>query len=117
MMSSPIVLKRVYEPPEAEDGFRVLVDRLWPRGLSKEKAKIDLWIRDLGPSTALRKWFAHDEQKWEGFREKYLLELEDKQDLLQQLKDLQKEHPKITLLYGARDRTHNEAVIILEKMR
>jgi uncharacterized protein YeaO (DUF488 family) len=116
-MNSPVVLKRVYEPAEAEDRFRVLVDRLWPRGLSKEKAKIDLWIRDLGPSTTLRKWFAHDEEKWEGFREKYLLELEGKKDLLQQLKDLEKDHKKITLLYGARDRIHNEAVIILEKIK
>jgi uncharacterized protein YeaO (DUF488 family) len=106
-----IKLKRVYEKPEKSDGYRILVDRLWPRGLTKEKAKVDLWLKDLGPSTELRKWFAHDSAKWEGFRKKYGQELEGKKELLDQIRDASRKGV-VTLVYGARDTAHNEAVVL-----
>ncbi len=108
-----IKLKRVYEKPEKSDGYRILVDRLWPRGLTKEKAKVDLWLKDLGPSTELRKWFAHDPAKWTGFRTKYKRELKGKQDLLGQIRAAAKKGI-VTLIYGARDTEHNEALIVKE---
>lgn len=113
---SSLQIKRVYEPPEKSDGARVLVDRLWPRGLTKQKAKVDLWLKDLGPSTELRKWFAHDPAKWEEFRKCYLQELKDKRDLVNQIKDLEKKG-KVTLVYGARDKEHNEAKVLEEYLK
>ena len=106
-----IKIKRVYEKPEDEDGIRILVDRLWPRGLTKEKASIDLWLKDIAPGTELRKWFGHDPVKWKEFQKRYLLELEKnkKQGLL--LKN-QIKKGKVTLVYGAKDEEHNEAVIL-----
>ena len=80
-----ITLKRVYETPAASDGYRILVDRLWPRGLTKEKAKVDLWLKDLGPSTELRKWFGHDPARWTAFKTKYRQELKAKKSLLQEI--------------------------------
>lgn len=109
-----IKLKRAYEIWDKSDGFRILVDRLWPRGISKEKAHLDLWLQDIAPSTELRKWFGHDPHKWEGFKEKYRQELKGKRELLKQLKSLEKKHKTITFLYGARDKEHNEAVILQE---
>jgi uncharacterized protein YeaO (DUF488 family) len=113
-----IAIKRVYEPAGAGDGFRVLVDRLWPRGLSKEKARADLWLKDIAPSGALRKWFAHDPAKWDGFRKRYQAELEGKGDMLDML--LRKAASgRLTLLYGAKDTERNQAVVLkeyLEKM-
>jgi uncharacterized protein YeaO (DUF488 family) len=106
-----IRLKRVYEEPSADDGFRVLVDRLWPRGLTKEKARVDLWLRELGPSTELRQWFAHDPARWEEFRRRYASELRGKGELLGQITG----HPgPVTLLYGAKDEEHNQAVALQE---
>lgn len=109
-----IITKRIYEPKSRGDGYRVLVDRLWPRGLSKDKASIDLWMKDIGPSDELRKWFGHDPVKWEEFRKKYKDELKDKGNMLDQLKELAKKHKKLTLLYGAHDSEHNQAVVIAE---
>jgi uncharacterized protein YeaO (DUF488 family) len=111
-----ITTKRIYEPKSPQDGCRVLVDRLWPRGVSKEKAALDLWMKDIGPSDELRKWFNHDPAKWAQFKNKYAGELKDKKDLLKQLKDLEKKHGKLTLLYGAHDEQHNQAVVIAEKL-
>ena len=111
---SPIVnirIKRVYEKPDASDGKRILVDRLWPRGLTKEKARVDHWLKDVAPSTELRKWFAHDPAKWAEFRTRYLEELKkDKEQFLL----LRQEAAKgtVTLVYGARDQQHNEALVL-----
>ena len=111
-----ISIKRVYEPKSAGDGCRVLVDRLWPRGVSKEKAALDLWMKDIGPSTELRQWFGHDSAKWAEFQEKYRAELKNKSEMLDELRKLAKEHKRLTLLYGARDEEHNEAVVIAEAL-
>ena len=106
-----IRIKRAYEQPDREDGTRILVDRLWPRGLTKEKARVDLWLKDVAPSTELRKWFAHDPGKWEEFRSRYLEELKGNKE---QLSLLRQEAAKgtVTLIYGAKDKQHNEAVIL-----
>lgn len=106
-------VKRVYDPPEEGDGFRVLTDRLWARGLTKEKAKVDLWLKDAAPSTELRKWFNHDSAKWEEFKKRYRAEL-DETGGLEKVRALAHEHKKVTLLYGARDREQNQAVALLE---
>ena len=106
-----IRIKRAYEEPDEEDGTRILVDRLWPRGLTKEKARVDLWLKDIAPSTELRKWFAHDPAKWAEFRSRYLEELKGNKE---QLSLLRQEAAKgnVTLVYGAKDQQHNEAVIL-----
>ncbi len=109
--------KRVYEPAGKEDGYRVLVDRLWPRGMKKEAAKIDLWMKDIGPSDALRKSFHHDAMKWPIFEKKYQAELKSKKDSLGELRKLEKEYGTLTLLFGARDPEHNQAVIIAEALK
>jgi uncharacterized protein YeaO (DUF488 family) len=111
-----IKLKRVYETAVKEDGERILVDRLWPRGLTKQKAKIDLWLKDLGPSTELRKWFGHDPEKWAGFRTKYRKELKTKDGLLGVIRKKAKVGT-VTLLYGARDAEHNEALLIKDYLK
>ena len=103
-------IKRVYERPGKGDGKRILVDRLWPRGLTKEKAGIDLWLKEVAPSTALRKWFGHDPEKWTEFKKRYRLELKNNKGGV----DILKEQAKtgiVTLVYGARDKEHNEAVV------
>ena len=110
-------VKRVYEKAEAKDGWRVLVDRLWPRGMKKEAAKIDLWMRDVAPSDTLRKWFGHDAKKWGDFQKKYRAELKEKAELLAELKKLEKEHGTLTLLFGARDEEHNQAVVLAEVLK
>ncbi|MFA7216564.1 MAG: DUF488 domain-containing protein [Candidatus Paceibacterota bacterium] len=112
-----IRIKRVYEKPTKNDGRRILVDRLWPRGLTKQKAAIDMWLKDIGPSTELRKWFGHDPKRWTTFQVKYRRELKSKTDLLAELKRLGKKG-MVTLVYGAKDMEHNEALTlktILEK--
>jgi uncharacterized protein YeaO (DUF488 family) len=106
-----IQIKRAYAAPEKSDGFRILVDRLWPRGLTKEKAKVDLWLKDVAPSTELRKWFAHDPERWSEFRSRYLDELKSNSEPLAQLKE-KSAHGPVTLLYAARDEEHNEAVVL-----
>lgn len=106
-----IKLKRVYESPSPDDGVRILVDRLWPRGLTKQRAAVDLWVKEVAPSTELRKWFAHDPAKWKQFQVRYRKELRGKKDSLQVLKQKSKGHT-VTLVYGARDEGHNEAVVL-----
>ena len=111
-----VKVKRVYEKPEAKDGWRVLVDRLWPRGMKKEAARIDLWMKEIAPSDALRKSFHHELQKWPDFQKKYRVELKAKVELLAELKKMEKEHGTLTLLFGARDEDHNQAVIIKDML-
>jgi uncharacterized protein YeaO (DUF488 family) len=106
-----IRLKRAYEPAEAADGVRILVDRLWPRGLAKEEAAVDRWMRDLAPSTELRKWFGHDPSRWDEFRRKYARELRTRGELLDEVRSLAQRR-RVTLVFGARDRTHNDAVAL-----
>ena len=105
-------VKRVYEPANPEDGARVLVDRLWPRGLSKTKAKMNLWLRETAPSDALRKWFAHDPRKWKAFRRRYQTELKMKPEILETLKGLEQKHRMVTLLFAAADPHHNNAIVL-----
>ena len=109
--------KRVYEKPDKQDGFRVLVDRLWPRGLTKEKAQVDLWMKQIAPSGDLRKWFHHEERNWDEFKKKYKAELAEKKELLVELKKLQKEHGTVTLLYGSKDEKQNQAVVLAQMIR
>jgi uncharacterized protein YeaO (DUF488 family) len=107
-----IKLKRVYEVASKDDGFRILVDRLWPRGVEKKKAKVDLWLRDVGPSDELRNWFSHDPKKWEEFRKRYETELKTKTELIQKIKQAEWENGTVTLLYSARDQEYNQAVAL-----
>ena len=106
-----IRIKRIYEEPSADDGLRVLVDRLWPRGISKARAQVDRWEKDIAPSTELRHWFGHDPAKWEEFLQRYRAELEDKKELLSQLRE-EAEERTVTLLYAAKDEEHNNAVAL-----
>jgi uncharacterized protein YeaO (DUF488 family) len=108
-----IKLKRVYEKPDKADGFRILVDRLWPRGLTKEKAAVDLWLKDIAPSTELRKWFSHDPDKWIVFTKRYINELNNNKVQLSLLKD-QVKKGTVTLIYGSNDEEHNQAVVLKE---
>ena len=111
-----IAVKRAYEQPSTNDGYRILVDRLWPRGLSKDKARIDLWLKDVAPSAELRKWFAHDPAKWTDFQRRYLDELKQKKQLLATIKAQAGKTP-VTLIYGARDEEHNDAVVLRDLLR
>ena len=114
-----IKIKRAYEEPDEADGFRILVDRLWPRGVTKEKASLDLWLKEIAPSTELRKWFGHDPEKWSGFRDRYETELRHNGELIETIIDKAKEGT-VTLIYGARDEEHNEALVLkqyLEKKK
>jgi uncharacterized protein YeaO (DUF488 family) len=106
-----IQLKRVYEEPSQTDGMRVLVERLWPRGLTKERAAVDLWLKDVAPSPELRKWFGHDPARWEQFQERYQKELRKQEDAVQLLKQKGKEGT-VTLVYAARDEEHNGALAL-----
>jgi uncharacterized protein YeaO (DUF488 family) len=106
-----IQLKRVYEKPSRKDGVRILVDRLWPRGLTKARAAVKLWLKDVAPSTELRKWFDHDPAKWNQFQVRYRKELRGKRDDLELLKQKANGHT-VTLVYGARDEEHNEALVL-----
>lgn len=112
-----IKTKRVYEKAAVADGFRVLVDRLWPRGMTKEAAKVDLWMKDVAPSDALRRSFHHDAMKWPDFLKKYQAELKNKKEGIAQLKKLEKEHRTLTLLFGAKDPEHNQAVVLGEMLK
>jgi uncharacterized protein YeaO (DUF488 family) len=114
-----IRLKRAYEKPATDDGYRVLVDRLWPRGISKRAARIDLWLKDIAPSSELRKWFAHDPKKWSGFRARYFRELDAHPEAVERLRELT-EKGDVTLIFGAKDQEHNDAVALkdyLERQR
>jgi len=109
--ASHLRLKRAYEPAAPDDGKRILVDRLWPRGLSKDKAALDDWIKDIAPSTELRKWFGHDPARWAEFQRRYRTELRQHGALLDQIRSLAKTQT-VTLLYAARDEEHNDAVVL-----
>jgi uncharacterized protein YeaO (DUF488 family) len=106
--------KRVYENPAKADGFRILVDRLWPRGLTKEKAGVDLWMKEIAPSDELRKWFHHGENNWSEFVKRYKAELAKKKELLSELKKVEKEHGAVTLLFGSKDEKQNQAVVLAD---
>ncbi len=109
-----IKIKRVYDDPSKDDGYRILIDRLWARGLKKEKAKIDLWLKEIAPSNELRKWYSHDPTKWNSFKGKYKAELKGKEKLLDQIKKLEKEKGTLTLLYSSKEPRLNNAVALLE---
>jgi uncharacterized protein YeaO (DUF488 family) len=106
-----IAIKRLYEPAAKADGYRVLIDRLWPRGLKKDAVPLDLWAKELAPSGALRKWFGHDPARWDGFRHRYASELDTQAEHWQPLAERAARHA-VTLLYGARDEEHNNAVAL-----
>ena len=106
-----IKLKRVYEEPDQKDGYRILVDRLWPRGLTKEKAALDLWLKNIAPTTELRKWFNHDPEKWKEFQKKYLKEVKKNKEAVSTLKEHLKKGT-VTFLYAAKDEIHNEALVL-----
>jgi uncharacterized protein YeaO (DUF488 family) len=110
-----VIIKRVYDSANESDGERVLVDRLWPRGVSKEKARIDLWAKDIAPSDELRRWFSHDPSRWDEFRERYIAEVSTKENE-QILSDLTARAVEgtLTLVYAARDTAHNNAVVLKE---
>jgi uncharacterized protein YeaO (DUF488 family) len=109
-------LKRAYEPKAASDGRRILIDRLWPRGLSKRKVAIDDWMKELAPSAELRRWFAHDPRKWVEFQKRYKLELRTQADLLDKIAK-RVLRGRVTLVYGARDEAHNDAVVLSAVIR
>lgn len=111
-----VKIKRVYEEYSPDDGFRVLVDRLWPRGISKEKARLDLWLKEVGPSNELRKWFNHDPDKYQEFKKRYFSEL-GKNPVADGLKKIASQHKTITLLYSAHDEQHNQATALKEYLK
>jgi uncharacterized protein YeaO (DUF488 family) len=110
---APVKLKRAYEPPAPTDGIRVLVDRLWPRGLDKRQVAAEIWLKDSAPSDALRRWFGHDANRWDAFRAKYRAELARRGDVLARLDEMRRSGP-LTLVYSARDEAHNQAVVLRE---
>jgi uncharacterized protein YeaO (DUF488 family) len=114
-MSKNISIKRIYEPAAKSDGTRVLVDRVWPRGMTKEAADLDLWFKDIAPSSELRKWFGHDPARWDEFRKRYGKELEGNAEAVKKLHDMMAEGP-VTLLYSAHDAEHNQAVALRDYM-
>ena len=109
-----IQLKRIYEPPNPEDGFRILVERLWARGLTKEKAQVDLWLKEISPSPELRKWFSHDPEKWAEFQQRYRTELEANEETVRRLGQIIAEHARVTLVYAAKDEERNSARLLKE---
>ncbi len=109
--------KRVYDKREKGDGFRILVDRLWPRGLSKEQARVDLWLREIAPSEGLRKWFSHEPKKWEEFRRRYKGELRHKPDLIQEVRQREKDEGTVTLLFSTKDEQHNNAIVLKDALK
>ncbi|MGH6895486.1 MAG: DUF488 domain-containing protein [Geminicoccaceae bacterium] len=110
-----IDLKRAYDPPAGSDGHRILVDRIWPRGITKADLRIDAWLKDMAPSDDLRKWFGHDPKKWDEFKKRYARELEQRPDALEQLVEIAKAG-HVTLVFGARDTLHNNAVALKEHL-
>lgn len=113
-----ITVKRAYDPPEAKDGRRILVDRVWPRGVTKDELRLDGWYRDLAPSTELRKWFGHDPERWTEFQKRYAAELR-RAELREHLSELATaaKRSKVTLLYGARDEEHNQAIVLRDYLK
>ncbi|OLL30351.1 hypothetical protein BTH42_17270 [Burkholderia sp. SRS-W-2-2016] len=106
-----VQIKRIYEPASPQDGARVLVDRVWPRGIRKERAGLTLWLKEIAPSTKLRQWFNHDPERWEQFQREYRRELDANDEAVSRLRALCEEGP-VTLVYGARDEEHNQAVVL-----
>lgn len=109
-----IYIQRIYEDTDTKEAYRVLVDRLWPRGLSKDKAAVDVWLKEIGPSDELRKWFNHDPKKFNEFKARYIDELKQNGQALDQLKQVIKQHKNVVLLYGAKDEQHNQAIVLQE---
>jgi uncharacterized protein YeaO (DUF488 family) len=107
-----INLKRAYEKPAKDDGFRILVDRLWPRGVSKVEAHVDAWLKDVAPSPALRTWFGHDPERWAEFRRRYTAELKKETNAVAALRDLVAEKKRVTFVYGAKDSEHTHAIVL-----
>jgi uncharacterized protein YeaO (DUF488 family) len=112
-----VKLKRVYLKPEKSDGCRVLVDRLWPRGLSKQKAKVDHWLRDIAPSTALRRWYGHEPTRWAEFKRRYFAELKKEADAVKELKLLLKQHRTVTFLFSSKEEKLNNATALKTYLR
>lgn len=108
--------KRIYQQPEPSDGHRVLIDHIWPRGISKQAAQLDEWAKQLAPSGGLRKWFGHDPERFDRFRARYRQQLEEMPEQLQRLRELAEKEP-VTILYAARDQEHNNAVVLCELLR
>ncbi|TSE07036.1 DUF488 domain-containing protein [Mesorhizobium intechi] len=115
-MAFDLMVKRIYEPPAADDGQRVLVDRIWPRGVSKEHAALALWLKEIAPSDELRKWFGHEPARWVEFQKRYRVELDRNEEAVTRLRDLLR-HGRATLLYGAHDEAHNNAVALAGYLR
>lgn len=114
-MSSPnIQIKRAYIPASDKDGWRILVDRLWPRGIKKEEANLNDWCKEIAPSSELRKWFNHEVDKWPEFKKKYKQELKNNKVTMASLLETVQRHPLVTLVYGARDEAHNDAIVLKE---
>lgn len=111
-----VQVRRAYDAPGRGDGYRVLVDRIWPRGVSKDDLELDAWRKEIAPSTGLRKWFGHDPKRWEEFQERYFAELEEQQDAVKELV-AKARHGRVTLVYGARDTDHNQAVALSTYLR
>lgn len=112
-----IKIKRIYSESSSDDGYRILVDRLWPRGLSKDSAKVDLWLKDIAPSDKLRKWFSHDPKKWTEFNKKYHIELREKVNLISRLKELEAGKRTLTLLFSAKNEEYNNAISLREYLQ
>ena len=110
-------IARIYEPPTKNDGWRVLVDRLWPRGVKKETARVDEWMKEIAPSNELRKWFAHKAERWAEFQERYRAELAKKKEFVETLRAMERKHGAITLLFTAKDEGHNQAVVLREILK
>jgi uncharacterized protein YeaO (DUF488 family) len=113
----PLKIKRAYEAATKDDGFRVLVDRIWPRGVSKEEAQINEWLKDIAPSTELRKWFGHDPEKWGEFEKKFRAEIQGNEAAWKQLQEIVQKHRTVTLVYAAKDELHNNAVVLLKMLK
>jgi len=112
-----VQIARVYGPAKEGDGWRVLVDRLWPRGIKKEKAHVDLWLKEIAPSDELRRWFGHEPQRWSEFQRRYRAELTRKNEQIAELKRLEEKHGTVTLLFGAKDEERNQAAVLLKVLK
>ena len=112
-----IRISRVYRKAKKSDGWRVLVDRLWPRGIKKENASVDVWMKEIAPSDELRKWFGHSAERWPEFQKRYRAELAGKKELIGELKRMEREHRTLTLLFGAKDEERNQAVVLLKVLK
>lgn len=117
MVQMSIGLKRVYDPAAESDGYRILVDRVWPRGLTEETARVDLWLRRIAPTTELRKWYSHDVEKWTDFQRRYEEELARHGELLDLIGDIERHRKTVTLLFGAKDEDHNQANVLVDVLK